>query len=129
MKTAQETVRQLQAQIQAEQEKASASEARFRALVQQCEAEGQRLDQVQEFLTLDQSPAPQKEHDAISKGKERGRFDHLRFPSFFAFSISSDIRSSCSSETSEPPLPRRVATAFSAEPSKKVSIVYLNTDR
>jgi hypothetical protein len=54
---AQEKVRELQAQMQAEQQKAAAAEAQFRALVQQCEAEGQRLDQVQEFLTLDSAPA------------------------------------------------------------------------
>jgi len=54
---AQEKVRELQAQIQAEQEKTSAAEAQFRAIVQQCEGEGERLDQVQEFLTLDQPPA------------------------------------------------------------------------
>lgn len=64
MSAAQEKVRQLQAQIQAEQEKASAAEARFRALVQQCEAEGQRLDQVQEFLTLDEAqPAAARPED------------------------------------------------------------------
>src|SRR5204863_3606725 len=73
-------------------------------------------------------PAPQEKHHTISEGEKDGCLDHLRFPSFFAFSISSDIRSNCSSERSEPPLPRRAATAFSGEPSKKVSIMYRNTD-
>ncbi len=54
---AQERFAQLQAQLQAEQAKAAAADQQFRAVVQQCEAEGQRLDQVQEFLTLDAPPA------------------------------------------------------------------------
>jgi hypothetical protein len=55
---AQEKFKQLQAQIQAEQAKAAAVDQQYRAIVEQCEAEGHRLDQVQEFLTLDQPAAP-----------------------------------------------------------------------
>jgi hypothetical protein len=52
---AQERLNQLRAQAQAEQAKITAAEQQYRALVERCEAEGHRLDQVQEFLTLDQA--------------------------------------------------------------------------
>jgi hypothetical protein len=50
----QEHLRQLQAQTEVEQAKITAAEQQYRSLVERCEAEGHRLDQVQEFLTLDQ---------------------------------------------------------------------------
>ena len=54
---AQEKIRSLREQIQAEEARVSEAEATYRAIVEQCEAEGERLDQVQEILTLDREPS------------------------------------------------------------------------
>jgi hypothetical protein len=62
--SAQEHLRQLQAQMEAEQARITAAEQQYRALVERCEAEGHRLDQVQEFLTVDQPGAPPNVHSS-----------------------------------------------------------------
>jgi hypothetical protein len=53
----QQRVKELQEQIEQERLKAADAEAQYLAVVKQCEAEGERLDQVQEFLTLDEGPS------------------------------------------------------------------------
>lgn len=49
-------IQELQAQIEEERRKAGEAEAGYQVMLAQCEAQGDLLDQVQEFLTLDQAP-------------------------------------------------------------------------
>jgi hypothetical protein len=53
----QQRVKELEAEIQSERQKAADEEARYLSVVKQCEAQGSLLDEVQEFLTLDQGPS------------------------------------------------------------------------
>jgi len=53
----QQRVKELQAQIDEERQKGAQAEAHYLAIVGQCETEGQKLDDVQEFLTLDEGPS------------------------------------------------------------------------
>lgn len=53
----QERVKELQAQIDAERQKAAQAESQYQRVVAQCEAQGDLLDEVQEFLTLDEGPS------------------------------------------------------------------------
>ena len=50
----QQRVQELQAQIDAERQKAAAAETQYQTILKQCEVQGDLLDEVQEFLTLDE---------------------------------------------------------------------------
>lgn len=53
----QQRVKELEAEIDLERQKAAEAEARFQSVVKQCEVAGESLDEVQEFLTLDEGPS------------------------------------------------------------------------